>query len=108
MRLAVVLAAALALAFAAAAPAATERRCGVAGSAFDAPQDVRALKVSCPTARRFARKHSRNNGRNDVCDLAKPSCRLDGWVCKRTFFGNSGTRVRCIKGAGRIRFFYGT
>jgi hypothetical protein len=110
MRLTVLAASAVVLLLlaATAAPASTERRCGVAGSAFDAPQDVRALGVSCRTARALARKHSRNDGRNDVCDLAKPSCRLDGWSCKRTFFGNSGTRVRCLKGAARVRFFYGT
>ncbi|MEA2144404.1 MAG: hypothetical protein QOI64_2834 [Solirubrobacteraceae bacterium] len=90
------------------ATGATEHSCGAAGTGFDAPQGVYAGGVSCVSARRLARRHSRMNGRNDGCDLAKASCRLDGYVCRRTFFGNSGTRVRCTKAAKRVRFFYGT
>lgn len=91
-----------------AAQARTERRCGDVRGAVDAPQDVRALGVSCTTARRLAAHHTRTSGRNEQCALAKPSCRLDGWTCRRTFFGNSGTRVRCTKGDRRVRFFYGS
>lgn len=90
------------------ATAAREHSCGAAGADFFAAQGVYATGVSCTAARRLARRHSRMNGRNDVCALAKPSCRLDGYTCRRTFFGNSGTRVRCTKGAKRVRFFYGT
>jgi hypothetical protein len=90
------------------ATGATEHSCGAAGTDFLAAQGVYATGVSCTAARRLARRHSRMNGRIDVCALAKPSCRLDGYTCRRTFFGNSGTRVRCTKGAKRVRFFYGT
>jgi hypothetical protein len=90
------------------ASAATERRCGDVPGAVDAPQDVRARGVSCRRARSLARRHSRNSGRNDTCALAKPSCRLDGWTCRRSFFGNSGTRVRCTRGEAVARWFYGT
>ena len=90
------------------ATGATEHSCGVAGTRFQTAQGVHATGVSCTAARRLARRHSMRNGRNDTCDLAKPSCRLDGYTCRRTFFGNSGTRVRCAKGAKRVRFFYGT
>src|SRR3954462_341791 len=103
-----VLAALLALAAATAAPATTEKRCGDVPGAVDAPQDVRALHVTCRRARALAKKHSLNSGRPDVCSLAAPKCVLDGWTCRRRFFGNSGTRVRCSKGIKRVRFFYGT
>jgi hypothetical protein len=99
---------ATALGLPSAAGARTEHRCGDVRGAVDAPQDVRALGVSCTAARRLAARHSRHSGRNEVCALAKPSCGLDGWTCRRTFFGNSGTRVRCTKGDRRVRFFYGT
>ena len=92
-----------------AAPAsAAERRCGDLAGAVDAPQGIRAERASCTTARRLASRHSRNNGRNDVCALAKPSCRLGDWRCRRTFFGNSGTRVNCTRGSAHVRFFYGS
>jgi hypothetical protein len=91
-----------------AATGATEHSCGVAGPGLQAAQGVHATGVSCTAARRLARRHSVRNGRNDACDLAKVSCRLDGYTCRRTFFGNSGTRVRCTQGAKRVRFFYGT
>ena len=102
-----VLALLLAGATATAAGAAGERRCGDAGSAPDAPQDVRATGVSCSHARSLARAHSRQNLRGQHCDLAKASCRLQGYTCTRTFFGDSGTRVRCSDGPRRVRFFYG-
>ena len=95
---------------AAAAPAASglrERRCGDVAGPPSAPQGVRAAGVSCATAKRLARRHANRSGRGERCDLRKASCRLGGWRCRRTFFGNSGTRVRCIRGAARVRFFYG-
>jgi hypothetical protein len=97
------------LAATATAAPAVENRCGdvVVKGLFDTPQDVRALGVSCRRAKRLARHHYRSSGRNETCDLAKPSCRLDGWTCRRTFFGNSGTRVRCTSGERRVRWFYG-
>jgi hypothetical protein len=55
----------------------------------------------------LARRHERTSGRGERCDLAEPSCRLDGYSCRRTFLGNSGTRVRCTRGEARVRFFYG-
>ena len=99
---------ALLLAFSGGAPAAAERTCGDVPGAVDAPQDVRALGVSCATAKKLAKWHSTHSGRNERCSLAKKACTHDGWRCTRTFFGNSGTRVRCTKGDARVRFFYGT
>jgi hypothetical protein len=90
-----------------AASAAPERRCGDLPGAADAPQDIRAAGVSCRRARSLARSHARHSGRGERCDLAKASCVLDGYRCHRTFFGNAGTRVRCTKGAKRVRFFFG-
>ena len=108
-RAALVLAAVAALAAlpASHALAATEQRCGAASSALTAAQDVRAIEVSCVQARRFARRFTARNGRNEVCDLAKRSCVLDRYTCHSSFLGNSGTRVRCAKGTKKIRFFYG-
>ena len=91
-----------------AAPAATEKACDDVPGAVDAPQDVRALNVGCTAARRLAKWHSNHSGRNERCSLAKKACTHDGWRCTRTFFGNSGTRVRCTKGSARVRFFYGS
>ena len=106
--LALLAALALGLALAASgASGATERRCGDVPGAADAPQDVRAVAVSCRRARSLARSHARRSGRGERCDLAKASCVLDGFRCRRTFFGNSGTRVRCTRDAQRVRFFYG-
>jgi hypothetical protein len=92
-----------------AASAATEHRCGAAdkGDLLGA-QDVRAKGIGCTSARRLARHHSDTSGRDGDCSLAKSSCRLDGYTCRRSFFGNSGTRVRCSKGGKRVRFLYGT
>lgn len=87
--------------------AATERRCGDVSGGPSAPQDVRATGVSCRRARSLARSHDRQSGRGERCDLAKTSCALEGFRCRRTFFGNSGTRVRCAEGAKLVRFFYG-
>jgi len=99
----------LALACAVPAGAATERHCGDLGSLStpDAPQNVRALFVGCATARHLARRHWNRVGDGERCDLAAPACTLDGWRCRRTFFGNSGTRVRCTSGEARVRFIYG-
>jgi hypothetical protein len=90
------------------ATGATEHSCGAAGTDFLAAQGVYATGVSCIAARGLARRHSRMYGRNDVCALDKPSCLVDVYPCRLSFFGNSGTRVRCTKGAKRVRFFYGT
>ena len=98
--------AALALA-ASTARAAAEKRCGDLSSAPDTAQDIRALGVSCATARSIARSHHRRLDRGEQCDLRKASCMLAGFTCRRTFFGNSGTRVRCTSGPKRVRFFYG-
>jgi hypothetical protein len=105
----ILLAVLIALAAATAAPAAVEVRCGdVHSDSVQPPQDVRALGVSCRKAKRLARRHDASSGRYDHCSLAKPSCTLDGWKCRRTFFGNSGTRVRCTMDQKRVRFFYGS
>src|SRR3954452_1949777 len=98
-----------ALAFAAPAQATTERACGDIGtlSQPDAPQAVKALHTSCRNARRLARRHWHRVGDGERCDLAKRSCTLGAFTCRRTFFGNSGTRVRCTAGNRRVRFFYG-
>jgi hypothetical protein len=89
--------------------AATTRHCGdiATQSRPDAPQNVRALGTSCATARRLARRHYHRIGDGERCDLSRASCTLGAWTCRRSFFGNSGTRVRCSRGADRVRFFYG-
>jgi hypothetical protein len=86
-----------------------ERRCGDLGGPAGSgpPQNVRARGVSCKTARRLARRHRRNVSSGEPCDLTNRSCKLGAWTCRRTFFGNSGTRVRCTRGADRVRFVYG-
>ena len=91
------------------ANAATERQCGDIGtlSQPDAPQHVRALGTGCTTARRVARRHWHRIGDGERCDLSKAKCTIGAWTCRRTFFGNSGTRVRCSRGADRVRFIYG-
>ncbi len=88
--------------------AAVEHSCGPARTAIDPPQEIRATGVSCGAARALARKHSRMSGRYDVCALAKRSCRLDRYTCTRTFYANGRTRVRCLRGAKRVRFVYGS
>ena len=92
---------------AARAEAAVEKHCGDVSRAPDTAQDVRALNVSCRAAVSLARSHMRSNRAGQRCDLRKASCTLRGYTCRRTFFGNSGTRVRCTKGVHRVRFFYG-
>lgn len=99
-----------ALAAAAPANAATTRHCGDIGTLAtpDAPQNVRAVGTSCTTARRLARRHWHRSSAGERCDLAKAKCTIGTWTCRRTFFGNSGTRVRCTRPDGDIvRFFYG-
>ncbi len=108
MRKLAILATLAALAIAAStARAAAEKRCGDLSNAPDSAQDIRALGVSCATARSIARRHHRRIDAGEACDLRKASCVLSGFTCRRTFFGNSGTRVRCTSGPKRVRFFYG-
>ena len=90
------------------AGAATEVKCGNAGTAASAPQDVRVTGVDCATGKRLARRHANRTGKKEKCDLRKASCTLDGWTCKRTFFGNSGTKVSCKLSFGRVTWIYGT
>jgi hypothetical protein len=92
---------------AARADGAVEMRRGDVSTAPDTAQNVRALNVSCRTAVSLARSHMRSRLAGQRCDLGKASCTLRGYTCRRTFFGNSGTRVRCTKGIHRVRFFYG-
>jgi hypothetical protein len=92
---------------AARADAASEKRCGDVSKAPDTAQDVRALNVSCRSALSLARSHMKSVHAGQHCDLRKKSCTLRGYTCRRPFFGNSGTRVRCTKGTHRVRFFYG-
>jgi hypothetical protein len=99
--------AALVLAAPALARAAAEKHCGDLNNAPDTAQDIRALGVSCAKARSIARSHRRQVHAGEKCDLKKPSCTISGYTCRRTFFGNSGTRVRCTNGPKRVRFFYG-
>jgi hypothetical protein len=89
------------------AHAAAEKRCGDLNNAPDTAQDIRALGVSCSTAKSIARSHRRQVHSGEKCDLRKASCTISGYTCRRTFFGNSGTRVRCTNGPKRVRFFYG-
>jgi hypothetical protein len=108
MRTFVLVAALAALALAPAlARAATEQRCGDVTNAPDTAQDVRALGVSCATARSIARTHFHSVQRDGKCNLANASCTIRGYTCRRTFFGNSGSRIRCTNGPKRVRFFYG-
>lgn len=88
------------------ATAATEHSCGAAGSGFQSARSVYATGVSCRAARALARRHSRMSGRTDVCALARPTCRLDGYACRRAFVAGGATHVRCTKGATRVRFVY--
>jgi hypothetical protein len=84
-----------------------ERRCGDVSTAPDTAQDVRATNVTCRSAISLARRHMRTSRAGRRCDLRKASCTLRGYTCRRRFFGNSGTRVRCTKGIATVRFFYG-
>jgi hypothetical protein len=112
-RIAALLLAALALTVALSATAtagsAVETRCGdiVKKDVFDTPQDVRALGVSCKRAKKLARHHYRVDGLHEQCDLYRKTCKLDGFTCRHTFFGDSGTRVKCTSGNRRVRWFYG-
>jgi hypothetical protein len=104
IRAAIIALAALALAV----PSAhAETKCGEATNAPDTAQDIRATHVTCTKAKQLARHHMRTRDRGQRCDLRKASCVLDGYTCRRTFFGNSGTRVRCASGMRLVRFFYG-
>ena len=110
MRRTILLFAALAACCAAPASAHDEKSCGDLPGAVDAPQDVRVAGTTCAVGKALARRHATMSGRNERCDLAKRSCVLTGWRCTRTFFGNSGTRVRCRRGNthARARWFYGS
>ena len=90
------------------AHAAAEKRCGDLNSAPDTAQDIRALGVSCTKARSIARSHHRQIAAGERCDLRKSSCTLSGYTCRRTFFGNSGTRVTCRYGKRAVKFAYGS
>jgi hypothetical protein len=108
--IAILLATAATVGTANAAP--VEKHCGNLDPGFshpDWPQDVRARGVSCHTARRLARKHLHRSRPDGSCDLRKAKCRIGRYTCRRSFFGDSGTRVRCTAPDGdRVRFFYGT
>jgi hypothetical protein len=99
--------AALVLAAPALARAAAEKRCGDVTDAPDTAQDVRALNVTCATARSIARTHFHSVRRDGKCNLGNSSCTIRGYTCRRTPFGNSGNRIRCTNGPKRVRFFYG-
>jgi hypothetical protein len=95
------------LAAAAPSTAAADTPCGDILTRPDAPQRIRADGVGCERARVLAVRHYRSVERGGRCRLKRPSCRLSGYRCRRTFFGNSGTRVRCARGERRVRFVYG-
>jgi hypothetical protein len=104
------LALAIALVVAAPAEASTaggERRCGSILTRPDAPQRIRAEGVGCRFAVSLAARHYRSVERGGRCRLRRPSCRIGRYRCRRTFFGNSGTRVRCRRGERSVRFIYG-
>src|SRR3954451_14335775 len=85
IRAAIIVLAALALA----APAAhADTKCGDATNAPDTAQDIRATHVTCAKAKQLARHHMRTRDRGQRCDLVKASCVLDGYTCRRSFFGN--------------------
>jgi hypothetical protein len=110
MRLASVALVAVALLVAAsAAPAASFTKCGRANvnGYPDNPLRVKAEHTTCAEAKRVARKHYRRIGDGKSCNLKNASCVVLGFTCRRSFFGNSGTRVRCAKGEARVRFIYG-
>jgi len=83
-----------------------ERRCGDVAGPPNATQKVRATFTKCRAAKRIARRHFRrvSDGR---CDLDERTCRVGRFTCRRRFFGNSGTRVRCTHGPQAVRFLYG-
>ena len=88
------------------ASAATSKSCGDAKPSkhyrfFDYPMNVKASGVNCFTAKLLALRHM------ETCNLEKAKCHIDFWTCKRTFFGNSGTRVRCAYEQRRVKFIYG-
>jgi hypothetical protein len=91
-----------------AAPA--DKRCGdlATFSHPDRPQRIRAHGLGCHAARTLARKHFNRIGLGERCDLNNASCVIGRFTCARSFFGNSGTRVRCTAPDGdRVRFIYG-
>jgi hypothetical protein len=85
------------------------QRCGRAdvNGYPDNPLRVRALGVTCKTAKGIARHHYRHIGDGEKCDLDRPKCVVLGFTCRRTFFGNSGTRVRCRGDNAYVKFIYG-
>ena len=85
-----------------------EVRCGDAGTKTTSPQDVRVKGVDCASGKRLARRHANRTGKGEKCDLKKASCSLDGWSCRRAFFGNSGTKVSCKLSFGRVTWIYGS
>jgi hypothetical protein len=90
----------LAVAASAAEGSTTFKHCGDTGRL--GPQNVRVHGASCKQARNLARAHE------GTCDLRNRVCYVGDYKCTRHFFGNSGTRVRCVNGARVVRFFYGT
>ena len=84
------------------ASAASWKSCGDVA----ATQQVRAFKLNCFSARALAERHSDTSVPGGACDLSRNRCRIDAFVCKRTFFGNSGTRVTCRYGKRAARFTY--
>jgi hypothetical protein len=85
------------------ASAAGYKSCGDIG----ATQHVRAHGLTCFAARAVAERHSDTSIPGGACDLAKRKCHIDFFTCKRTFFGNSGTRITCSYDGRRVKFFYG-
>lgn len=94
----------------AAAPAASasapDHGCG--GLEPTGPQQIRAAHVSCAGARRVARAHDQESHAGGPCDLRRATCGVHGYTCSRSFFGDSGTRVRCTRGARVVGFVYGS
>jgi hypothetical protein len=86
------------------ASAASWKSCGDVA----ATQEIRAFALNCSSARALAERHSDTSIPGGACDLSRNRCRIDAFVCKRKFFGNSGTKIRCSFGKRQVRFFYGT
>ena len=102
MRFLVVVPAVLALIFATAARAESQRKCGtVAGSV--ALYDIRATNVTCKSARRTARAWRRTLFA-DECANGRFRCRVRGYVCRAKPPAEVHYPVTCTKERLRVRW----
>jgi hypothetical protein len=101
-------AAAVALTFA--GPATARSSCGMTGGAGVTPSNIHATHTSCHTARGVATRVAKvpsfggctASGSNGGLFIRQP-CKRKGYRCHGKHF-SQGLRVRCTRGAKRIRF----